>query len=95
MKTFVQILDGRVHWKFQSAEVPNFPPSVELVDVTEVSPQPREGWLYQGGQFVPAVQGVQADPALLEALQAVPEAVPVLDVAPNARDATMTGQDAP
>lgn len=78
MKTFVQIVDGRVHWKFRSAQAPKLPAGVVLIDVTAVSPQPREGWLYEDEAFVAALDGFPMDDDMREIQEAMPENLPVI-----------------
>lgn len=53
MKTFIQILDGKAHWKFQAEARPSFAPDIHLVDVTALTPQPEEGWRYEEENFLP------------------------------------------
>lgn len=56
-KTYAQIIDGRVHGLFSvPAGMDNFDPSLRMVDVTDMEPQPEPGWLYQPDKapvFVP------------------------------------------
>lgn len=51
MKTFAQILDGRLHWKFKAEELPEFAPDFEAVEITDLAPMPNEGDLWDGQQF--------------------------------------------
>ena len=53
MKTFIQVLDGKAHWKFQAEARPAFAPDIHLVDVTDLKPQPEEGWRYEDENFLP------------------------------------------
>jgi hypothetical protein len=55
MKTFIQLsADGaKAHWKFQAEEAPVFAKEIILVDITDLQPQPEEGWLYDGAKFTP------------------------------------------
>ena len=53
MRTFIQILDSKAHWKFQAEAQPVFAPNITLVDVTSVKPAPEEGWAYDDGTFSP------------------------------------------
>lgn len=53
MRTFIQILDNKAHWKFQAEEQPVFAPNITLVDVTGATPEPEEGWAYVDGSFSP------------------------------------------
>lgn len=46
MSTFAQILDGQVHWIFQAETMPEFAPYIVILDITNVNPQPQEGWNY-------------------------------------------------
>lgn len=51
MKTFAQILNGRLHWKFDAEEKPEFAADIALVDITGVSPAPAEGDVWDGEKF--------------------------------------------
>lgn len=53
MRTFIQILDGKAHWKFQAEKAPVFSSSIVLIDVTGVTPEPEEGWAYVDEMFTP------------------------------------------
>lgn len=63
MNTYIQVMDlgqgPRAHWKFQAAEKPEFaPPCDVIIDVTNLNPQPNEGWVYD-----PAT-GTFSDPSI-------------------------------
>jgi hypothetical protein len=48
MRKFAQIIDGKVHWRFDAEENPyaHMDPGVlDIRDVTDVTPTPEEGWL--------------------------------------------------
>ncbi|VVE41525.1 hypothetical protein PCO31111_04198 [Pandoraea communis] len=51
MKTFAQILDGRLHWKFEAEELPEFAPDFEVIEITALKPMPNEGDLWDGQRF--------------------------------------------
>jgi len=42
---FVQILNKKAHWIFESEEQPQFAPNIILVDITD-KPELQEGWDY-------------------------------------------------
>lgn len=46
MKKFAQILEGKAHWVFEAEEMPEFAPNIVLKDITDLVPQPQEGWTY-------------------------------------------------
>jgi len=46
MRKFAQVLYGCAHWVFQAEAAPEFAPGVMIVDVTDVTPTPQEGWAY-------------------------------------------------
>jgi hypothetical protein len=46
MSTFAQVLDGQVHWVFQAEIMPQFAPDIVILNITDVNPQPQEGWSY-------------------------------------------------
>lgn len=52
MKKYVQILNGKAHWIFESETVPQFAPNIVLVEIPLASPV-KEGWLYNNvtGEF--------------------------------------------
>lgn len=41
---FAQILNNKVHWIFESETQPRFAPNIKIVDITNMNPQPEEGW---------------------------------------------------
>ena len=43
---FAQILDGRVHWVSEADTQPVFAPYIVFKNITNVCPQPQEGWDY-------------------------------------------------
>lgn len=43
---FAQILNNKVHWVFDTDSTPRFAPNIILKDITNVNPQPQEGWDY-------------------------------------------------
>lgn len=53
MKKFAQILNDRAHWIFESEEKPDFHESFICIDITDCSPMPQEGWLYENDEFKP------------------------------------------
>jgi hypothetical protein len=61
--TFAQILDGRVHWVFEANTQPVFAPYIVIKDITNVSPQPQEGWDYNSdtGTYCEHVETTTSD----------------------------------
>jgi|GEM_PF-2298111 len=43
---FCQVLNNKAHWIFQADTMPEFAPNIVIIDITNVSPQPQEGWDY-------------------------------------------------
>mgnify|MGYP001611348091 CR=1 FL=1 len=41
-----QILDNKAHWIFESDAIPIFAPDIIIKDITNLIPQPQEGWDY-------------------------------------------------
>jgi hypothetical protein len=76
MSTFAQILDGQVHWIFQADTQPVFAPYIVIKDITNVNPQPQEGWNYDAttNTYSEPVAATPVDPAppapTLEEIQA-------------------------
>jgi len=51
-KTFAQVLQGRVYWIGNFDTLPPFHPSAgQFIDITSLTPQPKEGYLYDGVNF--------------------------------------------
>ena len=48
-RRYGQIQAGRLRWVFVDADMPNCDPAIEVVDITELSPQPQEGDEHLGG----------------------------------------------
>lgn len=57
MKKFAQILNRKAHWIFEREEKPNFAPNIEIVEITNLDPQPKEGWIYENGEFREPTEG--------------------------------------
>lgn len=55
MKTFAQVLNGKLHWKFDAPELPEFEPGLLVIDITGAAVMPQEGWVWDapGGRFMP------------------------------------------
>ena len=60
MKIFIQLSqDGkRAHWKFRAESKPEFHPGIILIDVTGITPEPQENWLWDGKKFSPPPEPV-------------------------------------
>lgn len=53
-KTFAQIIGGKVYWIGNFDTPPQFHPNAgQFIDITSLSPQPKEGYLYDGTNFSP------------------------------------------
>jgi hypothetical protein len=48
---FAQILNDKAHWIFESDTQPEFAHDIIVVEITDVVPQPSEGWSYDGKIF--------------------------------------------
>ena len=46
MYKFVQIYNGKAHWIFEASSIPEFASDIIIKDITNVDPQPKEGWDY-------------------------------------------------
>ncbi len=46
-------MEGKAHWIFSAKECPEFAPDVVIVDISRVTPAPKEGWSYDGVVFTP------------------------------------------
>lgn len=58
MNTYAQILCGKAHWIFQSTETidqlkKRFSSDCVFADITNLTPQPQEGWFFDGSAFSP------------------------------------------
>lgn len=60
MKVFAQIENGKLHWKFQAEECPEFAPGFEVIEITSLNPQPEEGWNWDGAVFTEPVKAPEA-----------------------------------
>ena len=53
-KIFAQIIQGKVYWIGNFDVLPPFHPSAgQFIDITTLTPQPKEGYLYDGTSFNP------------------------------------------
>lgn len=52
MKKFAQVLNNRLHWKFEQEAAPAFASDIEIVEITGLTPEPQEGWDWDGKVFV-------------------------------------------
>lgn len=50
---FAQILNNKIHWIFEAETQPRFAPNIKIVDITNMNPQPEEGWDWDGKKAVP------------------------------------------
>lgn len=66
MKKFAQIINNKLHWKFQQEQAPQFAPDIQIVEITNVSPEPQEGWDWNGTAFIPPPV---PDPILIKTLK--------------------------
>ncbi len=54
-KTFAQIINNRIYWIGSFDILPPFHPSAgQFIDITKLSPQPKEGYVYNGTSFNPS-----------------------------------------
>lgn len=57
MKKFAQVLNGKLHWKFEQDKAPDFAEDIQIVEITGITPEPQEGWWWDGQAFIaPLVQ---------------------------------------
>lgn len=53
MKKYAQIIKERVHHVLECEELPPFHSSIMMVEITNINPEPQEGWDYIDGIFSP------------------------------------------
>ena len=54
MVKYAEILNGRVRYIGEAPKLPEFRLPLFAVDLTGVSPTPKEGWIYKDGTFTEA-----------------------------------------
>lgn len=56
-KKFAQIYDNKVYSIFTSKKTPVFAPNIVLVEITNLDPQPEQGWIFDVGTqtFLPPI----------------------------------------
>lgn len=72
MRTFAQILYEKAHLIFTAEEKPEFAPNIILVDISDITPLPQEGWLYDAetGTFSePPPEPIEPPEPTLEEMQ--------------------------
>jgi hypothetical protein len=52
MRVFAQVLNGKLHWKFSANELPPKTQGMLIIDITDLNPQPCEGWAWDGNKFI-------------------------------------------
>lgn len=52
MKKFAQVLNGKLHWKFEQDKTPAFAADIQIVEITGITPEPQEGWGWDGQAFI-------------------------------------------
>lgn len=52
MKKFAQVLNNKLHWKFEQEAAPAFSADIKIVEITGITPEPQEGWDWDGKGFV-------------------------------------------
>lgn len=55
MKKYAQILNDKLHWKFEREEQPDFSDEIFILEITGTTPEPMEGWTWNGIEFIPPV----------------------------------------
>jgi hypothetical protein len=56
-RIYAQVVDGKFHWKFTQAELPEWNcDAFTVVDITNMKPMPTEGDTWNGFEFVKPVQ---------------------------------------
>lgn len=58
MKKFVQIYNNKAWWIFEAEEKQEFAPDIIIKDITDLNPQPQEGWNYD------EITGVFTEPVI-------------------------------
>lgn len=67
MKKFGQVLNNKLHWKFEQEQRPEFAPEILIVEITGLVPEPQEGWEWNGKQFLaPPTPSVEETFAVLK-----------------------------
>jgi hypothetical protein len=62
MKIFAQIINNKLHWKFEAEVAPQFAPDVVIMEITGMNPIPEEGWSFINGKFNPPRPALYYDP---------------------------------
>jgi hypothetical protein len=52
MKKFAQVLNNKLHWKFEQEDAPAFAENILIVEITDKTPEPQEGWQWDGKKFL-------------------------------------------
>lgn len=53
-RIYAQVVNGRFHWRFTAAELPEWNnDDCPAIDITDLTPQPEVGWVWNGVSFVP------------------------------------------
>ena len=57
-RVYAQIRDSKVHWIFTADDLPEWAEGagefeIQTVDITDLNPQPKEGWDFDGKNFTP------------------------------------------
>ena len=52
MKKFAQVLNDKLHWKFEQDKAPDFAADIQIVEITGITPEPQEGWDWDGQAFI-------------------------------------------
>lgn len=68
MRTFAQIFNGKLHWKFKQDEAPEFAADILIVEITGVAPEPEEGWEWDSDEEH-FIAPPPPDPALIKSLK--------------------------
>lgn len=52
MKKFAQVLNSKLHWKFEQDKAPEFASDIEIIEITDIETEPQEGWGWDGKAFI-------------------------------------------
>lgn len=66
---FCQILNQKAHWIFEAETRPEFAPDIVIKEITNLNPQPQEGWDYDVATDTfsePTFEPIEPQPTLEE-----------------------------
>lgn len=74
-RVYAQIRDSKVHWIFTEQDLPEWAEGtgefeIQTVDITDIDPRPKVGWLYSNGFFQDTQPDMPAVPQEVTRFQA-------------------------